>query len=304
MKAKYILSVFCGMLLFEAFLSAQTEEFRFKLYMESLSSGKKDTLELGVGPRGYKVDDCRYDSTLCPVYTSPFFDTAEHIGAFLVPGIEDPHHSFQDKFRVKCLLYAKKRIGLLGSDLVIVFPAKEQPVKVSWDMKQLQNPIIETPILTNMDEGCRFDALRRPCVLHLMSEESDCLISYPVSSSPDSYLYTYITDSAGEEHPYIHFYVLPGRDRREVFGGWELATEDFNHQISVSVSPNPIRDRFTISSDMELKEWQIYSVSGRLILSGRDTEREFNCQDWASGLYIFRWNNINHETGFVKIIKE
>ena len=32
MKAKYVLVVFCGMLLCEA-LSAQTEEFRFKLYL-------------------------------------------------------------------------------------------------------------------------------------------------------------------------------------------------------------------------------------------------------------------------------
>lgn len=312
MKVKYILTIFCGMLLCEA-LSAQTEEFRFKLYMESLSSGKKDTLELGVGPNGYKVHDCRYDSTLCPVYTSPFFDTAEHIGAFLVPGVKDPRHSFQDdKFRVECPIYAKKRIGLLGSDLVIVFPAKEQPVKVSWDMQQLQSSIVETPILTNIDEGGRFDCFGRlPILLLFMSEKDTCLIDYFIEEEwfDSVSLYTYITDSAGGEHPYIHFYILPGWDRRWVFGDdddwWNRISieDDIKRQVPVLVSPNPIHDRFKIDSDIALKEWRVYSVSGKLILSGRGNDMEIDCQNWASGIYVFRWENKNHETGFIKIIK-
>lgn len=291
-------------------VSAQTEEFRFKLYLESLSSGKKDTLELGVGPNG--MVGCDYDSTLCTVYTEPFFDTAEHIGAFLVPGIREPHPAYRDdKFRVSCPIYAKRRIVLWERDLVVVFPAKEHPVRVNWDMQQLQNPIVETPILTNIDEGGRFDAVHRPAILLFMSETDSCLIDYSNYGQwcDSAGLYTYITDSTGVEHPYIHFYVLLGEDRDLGFGDWGdwwnwIGTEDVKRCILVSVSPNPIRDRFKINSDIELNEWQVYSVSGKLILSGRGADTEINCRDWAAGIYVFRWTTGNNETGFLKIIKE
>ena len=306
MKAKYILAIFCGMLFCEAFLSAQTEEFRFKLYLESLSSGKKDTLELGVGPNGYAVHDCRYDSNLCPVYTSPFFDTAEHIGAFVVPAVKKPYSG--EKFRVECPIYGKKRIGLLKSDLVVIFPAKEQPVKVSWDMRLLQDPIIKTPIMTNIDEGGRFDCHWRLPILLFMSEEDTCLIDYSIGEEwfDSVSLYTYITDSAGREHPYIHFYVLPGWDRKlsDLGDDWGLALENSNQQFSVSVSPNPIHNRFKINSDVALKEWRIHSVSGKLILSGKGNDTEIDCQGWASGIYVFRWESKNHETGVGKLIKK
>lgn len=72
----------------------------------------------------------------------------------------------------------------------------------------------------------------------------------------------------------------------------------------VSIFPNPIRDRFKINSDIELNEWQVYSVSGKLILSGRGADTEINCRDWAAGIYVFRWTTGNNETGFLKIIKE
>ena len=75
-------------------------------------------------------------------------------------------------------------------------------------------------------------------------------------------------------------------------------------QFSVSVSPNPIRERFRINSDIELGEWRVYSVSGKLILSGKGKDTEIDCQNWASGIYVFRWESKNHETGFVKIVKE
>lgn len=87
----------------------------------------------------------------------------------------------------------------------------------------------------------------------------------------------------------------------------EEKTDSESHtaqRFSVSVSSNPIRDRFRIISDIELKEWWVYSVLGKLILSGKGNNMEINCQDWASGIYVFRWESRNHETGFIKIVKE
>lgn len=308
MKAKYILAVVCGMLLCEA-LSAQTEEFRFKLYLESLNSGKKDTLEFGVGPNGYGWGghswngwhNCEYDTALCPVYTEPFFDTTEHIGAFIVPGTDGYRRNHYDTLRVLCPFYAKKRIGIVGSDMVAVFPASEQPVKISWDREALRNPIIKTPILTTFESGLRYDVLSGSHWLPIkviMSDVSECQVGYDYEGDRhDSLGYcVYIQDSLGGEHPYVYFFILTGQDRHADI---DIITQ----QSSVLIQPNPTQERFSISNDIELKEWRIYSISGKLILSGKGSDTEINCQDWASGIYVFRWESKNHETGFVKIVK-
>lgn len=83
-----------------------------------------------------------------------------------------------------------------------------------------------------------------------------------------------------------------------------VGTEDNKAVQQVSISPNPIRDRFKICSDITLKEWREYSVSGKLILSGSGKDTEIDCRGWASGVYVFRWTTGNNETGFLKIIKE
>ncbi|MDE5574948.1 MAG: T9SS type A sorting domain-containing protein [Bacteroidales bacterium] len=82
------------------------------------------------------------------------------------------------------------------------------------------------------------------------------------------------------------------------------ALENSNQQFSVSVSPNPIHNRFKINSDVALKEWRIHSVSGKLILSGKGNDTEIDCQGWTSGIYVFRWESKNHETGVGKLIKK
>ncbi|MCM1168609.1 MAG: T9SS type A sorting domain-containing protein [Bacteroides sp.] len=303
MKAKYILAVICGLLLSEC-LSAQTEEFRFKLYLESLSSGKKDTLELGVAPDGYGWNDCRYDSLLCPVYTDPFFDTAEHIGAFMIPGLQDDGYH---NMRVECPIYAKKRVGLLHSDLTVVFPASEQPVKVSWDKQLLQAPDIQLPILTNVEYGGRFDAFNRPVLIVIMSEQNACTIDYSQWGYEFDWWYTYVLDSADVNHPYIHFYILTGYyDPFHPDGPnpYEPVSVETMQKGSITVFPNPVQDYLEISGDIDLQEWRMYSVSGRLIRTGIGSEKEVDCRDWPSGIYILQWAGKNKETGFVKIIKK
>lgn len=305
MKAKYILAVVCGMLLCEA-LSAQTEEFRFKLYMESLSSGKKDTLELGVGPNG--IVGCDYDSTLCTVYTEPFFDTVEHIGAFIVPDLSLAYRYYPfdfgyDTLRVECPVYFKKRIGICKEDITIIVPFSEQPVKVYWDNTLFDNPNLKKPYITTKHPSYRFDVgqgdIWRPVTADL-ANTSSCMPWYwygEEGTRNDSLEFLcFVPDSVQKEHPYTYVFI---RLCDEI-----LSNNRKEERTPISIYPNPGINYFTWESSVPLRQWRIYSISGKLILSGKGSDTEINCQDWASGIYVFRWESKNHETGFVKIVKE
>ncbi|MCM1531011.1 MAG: T9SS type A sorting domain-containing protein [Bacteroides sp.] len=306
MKAKHILAVFCGLLLSEC-LSAQMEEFRFKLYLESLSSGKKDTLELGVGPNGYGWGgrswngwhDCLYDSLLCPVYAEPFFDTVNHVGAFVVPGT-DGYRYHEDTLRVLCPFYAKKRIGILAEDMVVVFPIAEQPVKVSWDKTLLQSLILKTPVLTTFEAGSRYDVLHPGYWTPIrvdMSVSQDCEVGYAFEGNACDSIEkcAYIRDSLGTEHPYIYFFILTGQDLSASATPGQLDGKIF-------ITPNPVQRNFRINGVESLKKWQLFSLSGTILKEGHD-EEYVDIHDYPSGIYIFRWENKSNKAGLIKLIK-
>lgn len=285
MKARYILAVFCGMLLCEAFLSAQTEEFRFKLYMESLSTGKKDTLELGVGPNG--IVGCDYDSALCPVYTDPFFDTMNHIGAFIV----DEYMLYSlyrgDTIRVNCPMYLKKRIGKLGVDMNILIPLNECPIRFSWDQSLLQDASVQIPVLTNWIPGYRPDVGQgyywRPFYVD-MSKQSSLEFNFfdKPGATVDSLIYfVYVQDSSMREHAYVYVIVCLGEP------DW-LTNQRGKAPQELRIIPNPARNTFVWESDALIHSWQVYSVSGKLVCSGRGTDREIDCHQWSPGVYIWR----------------
>ncbi|MDE5575449.1 MAG: T9SS type A sorting domain-containing protein, partial [Bacteroidales bacterium] len=297
MKAKYILAVFCGMLLCEA-LSAQTEEFRFKLYMESLSSGKKDTLELGVGPNG--IVGCDYDSTLCTVYTEPFFDTVDHIGAFIVDDERgcrnwdiryDWSNERGDTIRVNCPMYLKKRIGRLSNDMVIIFPLSELPIVFRWNQALLQDPMVYRPVFTNWCSG------RRYCVgqgvnwkmlgtfMHIASSYELDNYDRPGKRGDSITFLTYIQDSSGQEHAYMHMFVCLGEIDR--FSSNQIEKEE----SLVKIFPNPAKERFVWKSEIPIKHWQVFSQNGRIVIEGNDNQQEIDCQGWASGFYVFRWES-------------
>ncbi len=309
MKTKTIISTILGMSLLYGLLPAQTEEFRFKLYMESLANGKKDTLELGVGPDGYGWGgnepwgvwhDCQYDSTLCPVYTEPFFDTVEHIGAFVVPGT-DAFREHTDTLRVLCPFYAKKRIGLLGVDMVVVLPASARPVKVSWDRELMQSPIVETPILTTFEHRARWDrdASSLSTLKVIMSDKHECEVgkAHGISRYDSVAALAYIKDSMGGEHPYVQFFILTGQDRH-------AAVEDKLASSAVEAWPNPVREKFQIRNSVALREWQVYSVTGKRMGTGVRTDTEIDCAAWPSGIYVLYWKAKDGQNGVVKLVKE
>ena len=303
MKSKYILAVSCGMLLCEAFLSAQTEEFRFKLYLESLSSGKKDTLELGVGPNG--IVGCDYDSTLCTIYTDPFFDTVDHIGAFIVPELDYAAAYSMcgmdwDPLGVRCAMYSKKRIGRKGIELPIVFPASAQPVKVSWDCHQMKNSIVKIPLLVKLGPRLYSDFFGqlKPEMLHLdMREDASCIIAYqekPMNYIDSTLSFIYIEDSSGTNRIY-HFFSI-------VLGYQTASSETVNENIAISLFPNPAKERFVWESEIPIKHWQVFSQNGKIVVEGNGQEQDVKCFYWKNGIYY--WRGIAADRIFiVKLIK-
>lgn len=312
MKAKYILAVLCGMIFSEVFVSAQMEEFRFKLYLESLSSGKKDTLELGIGSNG--MVGCDYDSTLCTVYTDPFFDTVDHIGAFVVDDKNGCNHwdayynwylEEGDTIRIECPMYIKKRIGKVNEDMVIVFPLAELPIMFSWDQSLFQDTLQSLhPIFTNWCSGRRPDVGQghkwRAVGVWDMSEVSFYeLEAYenPGERGDSITFLTFIQDISGQEHPYMHMFIgLVTTEMLSISQNGEV--ESF-----VKLFPNPAKDRFVWKSGIPIKHWQVFSQNGRAILEGSGQQNEIDCSFWASGLYVFCWEDYLGNSGCDKLIK-
>ena len=80
------------------FASGQEAEFSFKLYMESLANGKKDTLELGISPDGHI--GCDYQNVDADVVFDPFLDQQTHIGAFVTPDRQWNEERFQYRRKI------------------------------------------------------------------------------------------------------------------------------------------------------------------------------------------------------------
>lgn len=304
MKVKYVLAVFCGLFLFETFLPAQTEELRFKLYLESLSNGKKDTLELGVGPNG--LAGCVYDSALGLVYAEPFFDTVEHIGAFVVPELDyDAAYSMcamdWQPLGVRCSMYSKKRIGRSSVELPVVFPASAQPVKVSWECRRMGNYGGNVPVLVKLGPRVRGDFFGklRPEMLHLdMRKDSSCVIAYqeePMSSIDSTLSYIYIEDSLGAYHIY-HFFSV-------IFENQTASAEMSEESGGLSLFPNPAREKFFWKSEIPIRRWQVFSQSGRMMAEGDGQKQEIDCNRWADGIYYWRGVAMDDRTFVVKFMK-
>ena len=300
MKTKTIISTILGLSLLYGLLPAQTEEFRFKLYMESLANGKKDTLELGVGPDG--LVGCVYDSTLCPVYADPFFDTA-HVGAFIVDREWGTWENKEfDTIRVDCPMYVKKRVGIHGRDMVIVFPLSACPIRFSWNQSLLGYGNVKSPMFTNWFSGRRYDVGQghhwRPFYLDMSKDSSFELTTFenPGSATYDSLVYlTYIRDSSGQEHAYVHVFVCLG----ERF----VKNEEPKRMESVRISPNPVRHQLRLESVVPLTSWRIYTTYGQLLREGMESTETINCENLPQGLYILDCEDAQGGRCFVRFIR-
>ena len=281
------------------------EEFTFKLYMESLANGKKDTLELGASPNG--LTGCDYDSALCPPVLYPFNDTMSHIGAFAVTGepryfdYEYNGNNFDTNYDppLECPIFLKKRIVPLDYDMVVVCPASAFPIRLSWDSVLLSNPAIASPVLTDMRPALRWDIIDIGCnYKEWMTEKSSFTIGgygWGWSGVP---ALTSIYDSAGNRHRYQYFFIRLGTDR---YASNENKKESAK---TIALIPNPASESFCFYSETPLQEWRIFNSTGQIVSAGTSAETEINCKSWPKGLYVFEGITSTQQRHHVKLIKK
>ncbi|MBO8433386.1 MAG: T9SS type A sorting domain-containing protein [Bacteroidetes bacterium] len=304
MKNKILIGTIAALVLsFLDFVSGQ-ESFSFKLYMESLANGKKDTLELGISPNG--CTGCDYDSSLCSPVFYPFDDTIAHIGAFAVTGepqyfdYEYNGNNFDTNYDppLECPVFLKKRIVPLRYDMVIVFPASAVPIRLSWDSVLLSDPTVASPVLTDLRPSLRWDIIDIGSnYKEWMSECSSFTIGgygWGWSGVP---ALTSIYDSAGNRHRYQYCFIQLGLDR--------TATNEIEKECPnvIKIIPNPVTESFTFYSDMTLQTWRVFNIAGQIIASGAGSQSQVDCHGWNKGLYIFEGISPQMQKYHVKFIK-
>ena len=291
------------------FASGQEAEFSFKLYMESLANGKKDTLELGISPDGHI--GCDYQNVDADVVFDPFLDQQTHIGAFVTPDRQWNEERFQ--YIPNCMVFFKKGINAdQGSwvggaiyDIFLLVPYNSLPVILRWDRNQIQSPVGITDRNMSEEWTVKSPAPKRYTGFYLAMNEYDSLILNPVPDTTEGWLYfkmpdsiyyqTFITDSNGIDHGFRNLYL-------DIIA--KTSNEERPTSTQVRLFPNPASESFFWHSSLPLQEWNVFDASGSLILKGDTEQNEINCQSWPSGLYIFEWISNTGQSGKNKFIKQ
>ena len=307
MKNKILIGTIASLVLsLLGFVSGQ-ESFSFKLYMESLANGKKDTLELGIAPDGYI--GCDYENVDADVVFDPFLDQQTHIGAFVTPDRQWNEERFQ--YIPNCMVFYKKGINTdQGSseygplyDVCILVPSNSLPAVLRWDKTQIPcHTLLEDKKL--MDGWMKSDVPKTHYGITVLMQKTDSFVLNPLPDSssgnfsykmPDSIFYqTFITDSAGNDHGFRNLYI----DFHT-----SAANENTITSQRVQIIPNPVSESFYWQSDTPIKEWEIRNTSGQLILNGANQQNQIHCQGWPNGLYFFTWEDSHGNHGVQKIIK-
>ena len=83
-----------------------------------------------------------------------------------------------------------------------------------------------------------------------------------------------------------------------------LSTESFNSGLSLSLSPNPSTNYFTLNGDSA--KVQMYSLTGQLVKSfvNQSANYQFPIADLNSGIYIVKVVDDNGNEKSLKLVKQ
>jgi len=84
-----------------------------------------------------------------------------------------------------------------------------------------------------------------------------------------------------------------------------LSNDDFTLDNSISLSPNPTTNYFTINASIEKVE--IFSITGQLVKSfngGQLEDYQYNVGDLTKGVYLVKAVNANNQSKTMKLIKQ
>ena len=300
MKLKTLLSGTAFALLSLSLIRGQ-ESFSFKLYMESLANGKKDTLSLGFSANGHDWNDYGFDSTRETPISDFLADTLNRIGAFILPG--EGGFGFLEPSDV---LFFKERTAKWNANLTIIVPNPALPVRLTWDSSLFLG---KWALLTDLNPGGwpdSYPSLSEPIEIWMDKSSSGLLESkwtnddndreyYHVFFPTEAYYHEYHPDSAGMFYVYHKLYV------------WMKESASNNPQTElegkVVFRQNPVEDILQWTSPLPLRLWKVYDIFGRIIAQGNDSQTQIDCHDWPAGLYFFEWKYTNGTHGIEKLIK-
>jgi hypothetical protein len=68
------------------------------------------------------------------------------------------------------------------------------------------------------------------------------------------------------------------------------------------IYPNPVQDILKINAPSPYLKWELYNSQAQKINNGNGGGN-IDAQSWPKGVYLFRWENINGESGNKKVLK-
>lgn len=85
-----------------------------------------------------------------------------------------------------------------------------------------------------------------------------------------------------------------------------VEVDEYNNSYQINLFPNPTNDRFTISSQYEIKQIEISSITGKILFSEsiNQTLYHMQLQDFAEGIYFVKVRYTNGMSVTKKIVKQ
>ena len=76
--------------------------------------------------------------------------------------------------------------------------------------------------------------------------------------------------------------------------------------MDVTISPNPVTSKFTISANTVVQEMEIWNTDGKILLKSNNIQQntQFDIKNYAPGMYIVKIKGIDGNITFSKLIKQ
>lgn len=65
-----------------------------------------------------------------------------------------------------------------------------------------------------------------------------------------------------------------------------ITSDDF--ETALQIYPNPVADKLYVETELNVTEYQVFDLQGRLIHSSKTGAKEISTSEWASGVYIIK----------------
>ncbi|MBK7036957.1 MAG: T9SS type A sorting domain-containing protein [Chitinophagales bacterium] len=85
-----------------------------------------------------------------------------------------------------------------------------------------------------------------------------------------------------------------------------INVEEEISEMDVTISPNPVTSKFTISANTVVQEMEIWNTDGKILLKSNNIQQntQFDIKNYAPGMYIVKIKGIDGNITFSKLIKQ